>query len=412
MTKRLLIAILFLLWVEPANAQEYDSQSRDWDGLSSFVKLAEGLGHTVSVAAITPWEEIGKNEVLVILYPTQAVDANHLSDFLAAGGHAIVADDFGKGNPLFARLGLLIDDAPIQSSATHAQYDFTHEAAAASKHPLTEGVGSIVSNHPSAFRSTGALTPIYQFSENQALVAAGSYGRGRLVAIADPSIFINRMLEFDSNLTFAGNLFHFLTGSKPKRIILMSGNMQFSGFPQAPTAGDSFEDFLGTINNIIETANAYVLTKPGAKALALGFAALLAAFAFSLFPSRQPVRLDGSWIRSSALVSPPPKMGKASDLHTACILRDAVSLRLARVLDVPNPFSSFDQRELAQRVQSAAGPNARRAFEQIAPQIRGLPDTAQTKLGLRKQSLSRTGLDKLARGVETLYRELDRNKNG
>src|SRR5262249_41011705 len=59
-------------------------------------------------------------------------------------------------------------------------------------------------NHPATLRST--LPPAYAFAPGAALVVEGRVGKGSFVAIADPSVLINNMLEIDGNRAFAEGL--------------------------------------------------------------------------------------------------------------------------------------------------------------------------------------------------------------
>jgi hypothetical protein len=84
-------------------------------------------------------------------------------------------------------------------------------AKAGPPHPLNAGVGALVTNHPQTLRH-GELEAIFSLGgQSDAVVLSGAVGKGRLVAIGDPSALINNMLEFRGNRTFARNLVRYLS---------------------------------------------------------------------------------------------------------------------------------------------------------------------------------------------------------
>jgi len=87
---------------------DYDPYSTDWNGLASLVKLAEGAAQ-LQVHAVTSldWRELEAEDILFLMYPLRRVDPARLDAFSQAGGHAVIADDFGEADDAFARLQLV-----------------------------------------------------------------------------------------------------------------------------------------------------------------------------------------------------------------------------------------------------------------------------------------------------------------
>src|SRR5258707_15125646 len=79
-------------------------------------------------------------------------------------------------------------------------------ATAQGDHPLARDVGEVVTNHPAALDRVEGATTVIGFDEG-ALVVAGERGTGKFVAVADPSIFLNRMQQepFHGNLQLTAN---------------------------------------------------------------------------------------------------------------------------------------------------------------------------------------------------------------
>ena len=68
------------------------------------------------------------------------------------------------------------------------------------------------------------LEAIFTLGDGSALVLAGAVGSGRLIAIADSSLFINNMLELDGNRQLARNLLRYLHSDDGGRVFLAIGD--------------------------------------------------------------------------------------------------------------------------------------------------------------------------------------------
>jgi hypothetical protein len=89
-------------------------------------------------------------------------------------------------------------------------------------HALTDGVSALVTNHPRVLYHP-TLTPVFELSGDLgAVVLSGAVGGGRLVAIADSSVLINNMLEFEGNRQFARALARFIRGRGPTARLLIA----------------------------------------------------------------------------------------------------------------------------------------------------------------------------------------------
>src|SRR6185295_15908405 len=67
------------LCAHPARAADpppadYDPHSTAWNGMASFVGLAEGMGFEVTAVASLEWNELSANDILILIYPLQRVD--------------------------------------------------------------------------------------------------------------------------------------------------------------------------------------------------------------------------------------------------------------------------------------------------------------------------------------------------
>src|SRR5262249_38598660 len=116
--------------------------------------------------------------------------------------------------------------------------------ARAENHPVTQGVQRVVANHPAALRGQVGK-PVLSFAPGEALCVEIEVGRGRLFALADPSVLINNMLELPENHAFAYNLVGAL--ARPGgRLIVVTQEFAERGSPRLGSGdGGSDRGFTG-----------------------------------------------------------------------------------------------------------------------------------------------------------------------
>lgn len=213
--RRLAIVALLALCVTPAAADEdddndYNPYSSTWNGMASFVGLAEGMGFEVDSVSALEWGDLSASDILVLVYPLQRVDPARLGSFVQAGGNVVIADDFGEGKDAMQALGFLRAELTSIRAAKYQNGQlWAPIATARGDHPIANDVGEVVTNHPAALTQIQGATVVVGF-EQGALVVAGERGNGRFVAIADPSVLINRMLQFGGNVQLATNTLRWL----------------------------------------------------------------------------------------------------------------------------------------------------------------------------------------------------------
>ena len=294
-------AVLAILWCTPfaAGAQDdYDAGSTQWNGLSEFVALldAEGIEVTqqdrIDLGAVVP------GDAMVVLYPTEPPPAASLAQFMREGGRLALADDHGQAEELLRiyRFNRRPADAP---DAPHLRGNVELPVAHAStEHYLSEGVPFLVANH-AATVGHGELAPIFAFDDSgRGLVTAGAVGDGRFVAIGDPSLFINNMLEFRGNRRFAENLAHYLTDEGSGRLWLVTPNTVLAGRYGELGADRPFHDLRRWLEHL-----AGADTPPMALTVAtVTLVAILLVAAAGSLPRRSPY--DGS-----TMFARPPSSG-------------------------------------------------------------------------------------------------------
>jgi hypothetical protein len=289
----------FLLTVTPAlAADDYAVGNREWNGLSELAKIAGARGLSVVETERISWSEIGRGDVLFLVYPTARVEPSHLAAFLRGGGRALVGDDFGRADEALARLGLLRREAPRGQRAHEGNPNLPFAAPAMPEHPLARGVTELATNHPSAFSVSRGPDVVFAYRGGDAVVVAGQLGtpgkEGRFVALSDPSALINGMLAFDGNLTFAVNLLDFLATERPGRVVLVTGDASLSGEPVRPPDEDgqplSANELLAELSLFLDELNDYLAPEELLRLLAAscGAIALLAGVFLPFRRARDP----------------------------------------------------------------------------------------------------------------------------
>ncbi|MCD6483912.1 MAG: DUF4350 domain-containing protein [Candidatus Odinarchaeota archaeon] len=253
--KRLLaIAILLLLlypvfaYLVPArsyNIPKLSVENTTWEGCSNLKEQLIERNYEVKqlITSIYALKRINYNGVLVILGPRSPYpldEAKVIKEFVSGGGVLILSDDFGAGNSLGDLFGIhfsqyaLIDSLHFERNPKFPVVtDFGNSS-------ITNGVSRLVLNEPSALITYPSGTILAQSSSTSwidsipdnkweaaselkgplPIAILVQYGKGYIVAISDPSIFINDMLKLGDNLKFALNLFSWAVNIVKDKVIV------------------------------------------------------------------------------------------------------------------------------------------------------------------------------------------------
>lgn len=402
-----------------ADSSDYDPYSQGWQGLGGFVGLAEGMGFEVDSRVSLDWPEISATDILVIMFPLQRVDPNRLGAFVNAGGNVLIADDFGEAKDALTALGVLRNETgSIRASRYQNDQLWAPIANARGDHPIANEVGDVVTNHPAVFSRADGATTVVAF-EQGSVVVAGERGSGKFIAVSDPSILINRMLQsFPGNVQLAANMLRWLDrGGKARRVVLVRGDFGMFGEPR-PFIDDAKASEVGRsvaeLNFWLSERRAWLLTPTAMKVLAATLAIVLLVLAFLALPVRRGPKIDGGWLRFArpirrdephGLIAAADK-GSGSNLVLACILRDHVQVLLAGVTSRLEPLYTVPEPQLAADVARVGGPEAAVALSRVYRKLRALPSRGQAAAPWSAGSLTRRDFDALYREVAELCRTL------
>lgn len=211
-----LLCGLLLASVPPAaaaaEASDYGPQTETWNGLGRLLQIASRLELEVATPPRLSVDGLSSRDGLLIIAPHSALPRTGLSNFLRGGGRVAVADDFGPSDRFLRAFGIRRSPHRAAEGSLRLRGNPALQLARpASAHALVEAVPVVVTNHPAGLKHA-TLDPVLSLGDPEpALVLTGAVGAGRLVTVADPSIFINNMLAFPGNARFAENLLRYLT---------------------------------------------------------------------------------------------------------------------------------------------------------------------------------------------------------
>jgi hypothetical protein len=362
---RLLVALLLAGGVAHA-APDYAPGSTEWNGLSRLFELAHGAGCHIVAEDELDWSSLKKSDVLWLVYPRALVEPAKLSRFLAGGGRVVIADDFGAaGDALEKSLHLRRGGAPGGADVERFNDNPRLPVARPGSSPLSRAAEELVSNHPASFQRD-EYPVAFQFGDGGALVVEKRFqGGGYAVAIADPSIFINNMLELDGNQAFAGALVAATCRAGDKLHLLAPIFVQRGEPPATLEEPADSSTSPARVNDLVGDFNGRARTSLADRrvTLTLGLTVgLLASFLLlGAFPARGLIR--DRWTKMGRIADPllAHPLDQAWDLAVPlAVLRQEALDRLAAALGGPVDFDWVGPTAIAERVRARRGDEAAR----------------------------------------------------
>jgi hypothetical protein len=401
---------LLLLATNAFAATDYAPGSTEWNGLSRLWEDARAAGCEMRALDELDWSALEGRDVLWFVYPRGVVEAQKLKRFLAAGGRALIADDFGAAAQSLEALGLRRGAAPARADDLVRYHENVNLplARSALSTALGRSTESLVANHPASFAT--ALPATFEFRRGAALVVEGRVGRGSFVALADPSVLINNMLEIDGNRAFARALIAETCRAGIDRITLVTQTFSSRGDPPAQlddAAGSSpFDRFNGSLARINASLHAQLAQPPAQVALG-ALAALIALVAFAgAFPARRVIA--DRWTRATLPQAEAQLVDGWSvpwDFAAPVAVVRRETLERLEALIGPIDFDELGPQALERKVADAVNPEAGRRAAELWRRLHRLRWGALQPEGF----IPRRELDRLHALASQLFSELEQN---
>lgn len=209
----------------------FDPFNPSWAGTSDFTTQLEDDGLDVTYVTDTAeYDDLEANGTVAYVFaPDDGVQPDaHVADFVRAGGTLVVlADGRDTGNALIESTGATtrFDGDLLRDEQHHDEAPTMPIATGVENHTLTTGVDQLTLNYGSALEP-GNATVLVRSSEFGYLTAnesasiedaaelgahpvatVESIGAGDVIAVSDPSIAIDAMLDRDDNAQFLANTY-------------------------------------------------------------------------------------------------------------------------------------------------------------------------------------------------------------
>lgn len=292
-----LLGLLFcaLIGIGIARAEPFDAARPGWDSLSVLVGLARAeLGPArVVVSPQLDYSTLAPEDALVLVHPVGDLDLASLSRFLHEGGRIVLLDDFGDGDTLLAHFGMM--RRPLgEPSQTLGNRMHLPIARPSGYHPTVADVDQVVLNHASCIDHpdlSSVLEVETRLGEKKAVAVAGAVGKGRLLAVSDSSVFLDSMLRFPGNETFARAVVRYAVeddvwGKRGGRLLIAREALQQVGvFGEASAATAFLEEATRGLREALQKLRQEGLS--GAPALAV---AILAALGCVLWVAKRAAK--------------------------------------------------------------------------------------------------------------------------
>lgn len=245
------VTIAALLVAGSVSGAAFNTYNPAWDGTSELRSLADETGARTDIVQDTAYYRTTSPEgtVVFILSPDAEYTPEEVAairEFLAQGGTLVVAGDFDRQtNQLLADLGVAtrLDGTRVRDERNYERGPALPHATNTTTHPYTAGVDQLTLNYATVLRITdtranttriGANVTTRTDANTTRLVNTSSFayldanrndelddnetlqtytvvslervGRGEVITVSDPSLFINAMFEQGDNRQFAANI--------------------------------------------------------------------------------------------------------------------------------------------------------------------------------------------------------------
>ncbi|MFO0680024.1 MAG: DUF4350 domain-containing protein [Polyangiaceae bacterium] len=366
-TAVLTFCILLLARPLPAVAapHAFDPADEGWEGLSELARIAKTELDERRVVLTTrlDYTNLKKEDGVLIVHPTRAMNVDALSNFMHAGGRVVLLDDYGTGDALLRHFGLERVPLPKDPHRSLRRNPSLVIAEPASQHPVVHDVGNVVVNHGTGLRHD-ELSPVLLVRSKSGgetmLALAGAVGQGRLLAVGDGSLVINGMLRYRGNRSFANAICKYAVdddawGKRRGRLFVVSEDFTETGsFGDDPADKGPLDDKLRAIEDALRSLAREGLSPTAAYVLAIAFGLSLVVWVGTRAGKLHKV-VSPRFVRPVPLVAQGGVAGHAAVVGGALARRELAMLELKSALE----------EDLAGLVGETAVPGAQVLLEKV-----------------------------------------------
>lgn len=233
LTLLILLTLSAIIWFYPPTG-DFRIDNPFWNGL----KTLSNQPNITPLDSLSNLPTTTKGTALLIVPYSQFTETEltQVKNYVSTGGTLILLDDYGNGNQVLSSLQVNIKftGQPLIDPLFDYRNKWLPKITDFTTTPLSTNVTSIVFNHASSIDvPTDATVVAYSSSfsfldtnnngawdENESTgpLPVATYvkmGQGYVVAVADPSLLINSMINLDDNLQFMNNTLS-IQGANPQ----------------------------------------------------------------------------------------------------------------------------------------------------------------------------------------------------
>ncbi|MGB0591254.1 MAG: DUF4350 domain-containing protein [Myxococcota bacterium] len=276
---RLFLSLLLCLVTSSVSAEDYSASEEDWNGIGYLETTGAEARVQVNRLETLDLGKLRPDDVLLWVYPSQPMPVEDLLVFVREGGHLIVADDVGTGDRFLSAIGLARKPLSGDVGATDGAKVYRERAnipilGVEEEHFLFFNVDEVVANHGVVLSGAGEVI-LAAGGARQGLIQEVRLGEGAVLAIGDPSMFINAMLRrFYGNKQLAANMMRYYCLSDPCEVSLVTPGTRIAGryrsglgrFGALPRVLD---ESVGLLNRALGAVDRQLGTSPGPFVLVL-----------------------------------------------------------------------------------------------------------------------------------------------
>jgi len=226
------LTVIALIYAASTSSAAFGAYNSQWDGAGELRTVGTEAGANVTITTnVSQYPTTNVDgTVAIVLSPSEPYSSSErtrIAEFVQNGGTLVVAEDYRPhGNTLLASVGAdaRFDGRPVYDNRNYYRNSSFPEATPTGNHSETAGVDTVVLNYGTTVRG-GPATTLVNTSEyayldtngnaeldggeqlgSRPVVTSESVGDGRVIAVSDPSVFVNAMLERGDNRRFVRNL--------------------------------------------------------------------------------------------------------------------------------------------------------------------------------------------------------------